>query len=94
VGARPSQHLRDGVPRLGRARAAGPLQAAAARDVYDAAARRQDPDYFHMYAGQSAGLIHDLPGAADVVHAIVREARAVLDTLPGRLRTRREGREP
>jgi nitronate monooxygenase len=72
----------------------GLLQAAAARDVYDAAARRQDPDYFHMYAGQSAGLIHDLPGAADVVHAIVREARAVLDTLPGRLRTRREGREP
>ncbi|MGH7268024.1 MAG: NAD(P)H-dependent flavin oxidoreductase, partial [Candidatus Rokuibacteriota bacterium] len=66
----------------------GLLQSAAARDVYDAAVRRQDPEYFHMYAGQSAGLIHDLPGAADVVQAIVGEARAVLAALPGRLRTR------
>lgn len=54
------------------------LQVAAAQDVYTAAAKRQEAEYFPMYAGQSAGLVHDLPGAADVVEAVVREAREVL----------------
>jgi hypothetical protein len=31
------------------------------------------------------GLIHDLPGAGEVVHTIIREARAVMAALPGRL---------
>jgi hypothetical protein len=39
-----------------------------------------------MYSGQSVGLIHDLPGAAEVVEAIVREARAVLEALPRRVK--------
>jgi hypothetical protein len=34
-----------------------------------------------MYAGQSVGVIRDLPGAAEVVAAIVDEARAVLTRL-------------
>ena len=39
-----------------------------------------------MYSGQGVGLIHDLPGAAEVVEAIVREAEAVLAALPHRPR--------
>jgi hypothetical protein len=31
-----------------------------------------------MWAGQSVGLIHNLPGAAEVVELTIREARAVL----------------
>ena len=62
------------------------LQTAAARDVYDAAVARQDPEHFPMYAGQGVGLIHDLPGAGEVVEGLVREARAVLAGLPERVR--------
>jgi nitronate monooxygenase len=62
----------------------GLLQSIAAQDVYAAAAARQDPEYFHLYAGQGVGLIRDLPGAGEVVEAIVREARAVLAALPRR----------
>ena len=58
------------------------LQGVIARDVYDAAAAKHDGEYFPMWAGQSVGLIRDLPGAADVVEAIIREARAVIATLP------------
>ena len=42
-------------------------------------------DLLGMYSGPGVGLIHDLPGAADVVEAIVREARAVLAALPRRV---------
>lgn len=63
------------------------VQAIAARDIYDAAVARRDREYFPMYAGQSVGLIHNLPGAAEVVEAIVREARAVLADLRQRART-------
>ena len=59
------------------------LQTKAAEDIYMAAAKRDDREYFPMWAGQSAGLIADLPGAGDVVRAIVREADATL----ARLRT-------
>jgi nitronate monooxygenase len=62
------------------------LQARAAMDVYTASAQQQTGDSFAMHAGQSMGLIHDLPGAGEVVQAIVREARAVLAALPGRVR--------
>jgi nitronate monooxygenase len=62
----------------------GLLQSSAAQDVFTAAATRQDPEHFHMYAGQGAGLIRDLPGAGDVVEAVVREARAVLAALARR----------
>lgn len=61
------------------------IQSLAARDVYDAAAKRQDGEYFPMYSGHSVGLIHNLPGAAEVVEQIIREARAVLADLARRL---------
>ncbi|HET8577461.1 MAG TPA: nitronate monooxygenase [Methylomirabilota bacterium] len=61
------------------------VQSQAAQDIFQAAAARQEPDYFPMPTGQSMGLIHDLPGAGEVVEAIVREARAVLEKLPTRV---------
>jgi nitronate monooxygenase len=60
----------------------GYLQASAARDIFLEAAARQDPAYFPMWAGQGIGMIDDIPGAADVVEAVVREAHAVLEALP------------
>lgn len=56
-------------------------QAAAARDVYNAAAAKGEGDYYPMYSGQSVGLIRDLPGAGDVVRTLVREAEAELARL-------------
>ncbi len=53
-------------------------QASAAKDIYDRAAQERNPDYFPMLAGQSVGLIHNLPGAAEVVESVVREARQLL----------------
>ena len=57
------------------------LQASAADDIYVAAARQSDRDHYPMMAGQSAGLIADLPSAGDVVRAIVAEADQVLKRL-------------
>jgi nitronate monooxygenase len=62
------------------------VQARAAQDIVGAAATQHDREYFPMWSGQSVGLIHDLPGAAEVVEAIIREARAVLTALPSRVR--------
>jgi len=61
------------------------VQARAAEDIVAAAAAREALDYFPIAAGQSVGLVDDLPGAAEVVEAIVREARAVLAGLAARL---------
>ena len=58
------------------------LQARAAQDVYAASAKQGSGEYFPMWTGQGSGLVHDLPGAGEVVERIVREADAVL----GRLR--------
>jgi nitronate monooxygenase len=63
------------------------LQTRAAQDVVEEARRRGDGDYFPLLAGQGVGLVHTLPGAAEVVDAIVREARVVLAALPRRART-------
>src|SRR5207247_1308333 len=41
------------------------VQRVAAGDVYQASLKNQDPDYYPMMTGQSTGLIHDLPGAAE-----------------------------
>jgi nitronate monooxygenase len=57
------------------------LQRNAAADVFAASAAQNDGSYVPMWSGQSVGLIRDLPGAADVVEAIVREAHAVLTRL-------------
>ena len=59
----------------------GLLQAALEQDIWMAAARGNAPDYFPLYAGQSVGVIGDLPSAADVVRAMVDEAREVLESL-------------
>jgi nitronate monooxygenase len=57
------------------------LQGAVAQDVFGAAAQQQDGEHFPMFAGQSVGLIHNIPGAGEVVEAIIREARDVLARL-------------
>jgi nitronate monooxygenase len=62
------------------------LQRNAAADVFAASSAQRDGSYVPMWSGQSVGLIRDLPGAAEVVEAIIREARAVLTGLGGRLR--------
>jgi nitronate monooxygenase len=61
------------------------VQRNAASDVYIAALKQNDAEYYPMMAGQSVGLINDLPGAAEVVETIVREARAVLTELSTRI---------
>jgi NAD(P)H-dependent flavin oxidoreductase YrpB (nitropropane dioxygenase family) len=53
----------------------------AAQDIYTAAATQGDGEHFPQYAGQGLGLIHDLPGAAEVVERIVAEARMAMGRL-------------
>ena len=62
------------------------LQTRAALDVVEEARRRGEGEYFPMLAGQGVGLVHDLPGAGEVVETIVREARTVLAGLARRVR--------
>jgi nitronate monooxygenase len=59
----------------------GLLQAALQQDIWTKALSNNDPDYYPLYAGQSVGVIHDVPGAADVVASIVEEANAVIRQL-------------
>ena len=59
----------------------GLLQAALQQDIWAKATSDGNADYFPMYAGQSVGVIRDLPGAAEVVAAIMDEARSVLTRL-------------
>ena len=61
------------------------LQRAAADDVFAASAKRDDGEFFPMYSGQSVGLVHNLPGAGEVVDEIIREARELLSALPTRV---------
>jgi len=63
------------------------LQTTAAQDIYAAATKQQNPEYVPMHAGQSVGMIHDLPGAAEVVETLVRETRAALRALGERVQT-------
>jgi len=61
------------------------LQSSAAQDIYAAAAQQQNRDYFPMHSGQSVGMVHAPPGAAEVVETLVREARAALLALGERV---------
>src|SRR5215813_1541993 len=61
------------------------LQHAAAQDIYAEAAKQQNREFLPIHAGQSVGLIHDLPGAAEVVETLVRETRAALGALTERV---------
>ena len=55
-----------------------PWQYLLAADIYKEAVARDHRDYFPLAAGQSVGLINNLPTAAEVVESLIREARAVL----------------
>jgi nitronate monooxygenase len=57
------------------------IQRHAANDVYLASLKQASGDYYPMWAGHSVGLIHDLPGAGEVVQTIIREARQALAAL-------------
>jgi len=57
------------------------VQSGWARDIFDAARARKDREYLPLWAGQSVGMVRDLPAAADVVRTVVEEARAVLASL-------------
>jgi nitronate monooxygenase len=59
----------------------GLLQSALQQDIWAKAGREGDREYFPLYAGQSVGLTRNLPGAAEVVEAIVREAREISSRL-------------
>jgi nitronate monooxygenase len=52
-----------------------------AQDIFDDANKRQQPEWFPLATGQSAGLIRDLPRAAEIVERIMREAENVLTHL-------------
>ncbi|HWM93893.1 MAG TPA: nitronate monooxygenase [Thermoanaerobaculia bacterium] len=71
------EYQASGAPRL-----PGLLQSSAAQDIYGSAERRGDAEHFPMLSGQSLGLIHDLPGAAEIVAKLVEEARAAMSRLP------------
>jgi nitronate monooxygenase len=59
------------------------LQSNAAEDIFKASAQRNDPRYYPMPAGESAGLISDLPSAAEVVRTIIEEAQRVGSAFTG-----------
>jgi nitronate monooxygenase len=56
-------------------------QRSAVQDVVAEAARQGNAELFPLFAGQSVGLLHDLPGAAEVVARVVTEAEQVLARL-------------
>jgi nitronate monooxygenase len=55
-----------------------PWQYINATDIYREATAQGNVDYVPLWGGQSVGVIHDLPGAAEVVETIIREARVLL----------------
>jgi hypothetical protein len=55
-----------------------PWQYVNAMDIYREATVQGNADYLPLWGGQSMGVIHDLPGAAEVIEATIREARALL----------------
>jgi nitronate monooxygenase len=54
------------------------VQTRFAQDILQDATTKQDADWLPLATGQSAGLVRDLPSAAEVVERVVREAEAVL----------------
>jgi nitronate monooxygenase len=59
----------------------GLLQASLEEEIWTAAKSADRGDYYPMYAGQSVGVIHDLPAAGEVVARIMEEARAAARNL-------------
>lgn len=54
-------------------------------DIIAAAYQRGDRDFYPLWAGQGVGLVRDLAPAADVLHALVREAEQALEELNARV---------
>lgn len=50
----------------------------AATDIHRAATTQANPDYIPMWAGQSVGLIHNMPSVVEVMERIIQEARSLL----------------
>jgi nitronate monooxygenase len=60
-----------------------PAQFFANGDIRQESTVQGKDDYLPLWSGQGVGLIHDLPGAGDVVEATIQEARQVmLERLP------------
>jgi nitronate monooxygenase len=57
------------------------LQASAADDIYRAATATGNAEYYPLWSGQSVGLVSNIPGAAEIVEAIVQEAAQALGAL-------------
>lgn len=57
------------------------VQQLAARDIVEASAKRADPSWYPMYAGQGVGAIDHVPAAGDVVRTLVADACEVLETV-------------
>ncbi len=55
-----------------------PSQILANGDIRDQSAAQGSGDYIPMWSGQGVGLIHDLPGAGEVVEVTIQEARNVM----------------
>jgi nitronate monooxygenase len=55
-----------------------PAQYLAIADIRQEATAQGNSAYLPLWSGQSVGLIHDLPGAGEVVAVTVQEARQVL----------------
>ena len=53
----------------------------AARADYDAGVKAGDFTRAHATVGEAVGLLHDLPGAAEVIERMTREASAVIEQL-------------
>jgi len=56
----------------------GLTQAALGKDLFGAARKADDDQLRPLYAGAAVGLMHDVPGAGEVVHQLVTEAAELL----------------
>ena len=63
------------------------MQQLAGRDIFEAAGQQQASSFYPRYAGQGVGMIENSPNAAEIVRAVVREARAALGEMTARLQT-------
>ena len=76
------QYAHSGAPAL-----PFPSQFLANADIRQEATAQGNGDYLPLWSGQGVGLIHDLPGAADVIEATIQEARHImLERLPQTVR--------
>lgn len=67
------QYARSGAPVM-----PFPAQYLASADIRQEATTQGHSEYLPLWSGQSVGLIHDLPGASEVIEVTVQEARQVL----------------